>query len=112
MAQPLGQRAERAADNLYAAVHPGDEVRGPRDDLPRELLIALQQSINALGRAADALAPGIGLPDVDTGSESLAQVREFLEPYEAYLDDPGFYDPTLRRAMRTALDVARGANRA
>jgi hypothetical protein len=107
MAQSLGRQAGQAADYLHAAVHPGDELRGPRDDLPRDMLAALQQSIGALGRAEDALAPGIGQADVARGRDALREVRDHLERYEAYLDDDGFTDRTLRWAIRAALAVAR-----
>jgi hypothetical protein len=79
-AQEAGQVAGATADALQAMLYPGDELRGPRDDLPPEAQQALDAAIKALGVAEDALAPGIGQPDVQTGRGKLAEARELLAP--------------------------------
>jgi hypothetical protein len=104
VSESLGKQAAQAADNLYAALHPGDETRGPRTDIPPELVTALQQAIAAFGRAEDALAPGIGQPDLQGGNAALREARDVLEPVE--IGAP-FIDQSLRSVIHAALDVAR-----
>lgn len=96
------------ADDLHSALHPGDELPGPRNDIPPELVTALQQAIDAFGRAEDALSPGIGQPDIPTGNAALNDARELLQPFAAGLPFME-QDQPLQRAIQAALDVARRA---
>jgi hypothetical protein len=79
-AQQAGRLAGATADALHSMLNPGDELRGPRDDLPTEAQQALDAAIKALGTVEDALAPGIGQPELELGRTKLTEARELLAP--------------------------------
>ena len=64
---------------LYYAVHPGDEVRGPRGDIPEQGLEPLLQAIRALNDAELAAEPSIGEPDEAQARSKLDEADRALE---------------------------------
>jgi hypothetical protein len=95
-AQRAGRKAADAATRLHAALFPGDELRGPIAELPNETQEDLNSAILELTHAEDALAPGIGKPDVAAGSRHLRAARKNLQPWASGL-------PFMRAALRNEI---------
>jgi hypothetical protein len=76
--ETVGKRAASAADILHRLVNPGDELRGPRDDLHPDDVEPLRLVVRKLGQVEDLLSPGIGPPDPD-GLRVLREARVALE---------------------------------
>jgi hypothetical protein len=73
------ERVTRAADVLWEAVSPGDELGGPREDLEPFTDEKLREAVKLLNSAEDVLGAAIGPPDV---SEGMKRVREASDTIE------------------------------
>ncbi len=73
------ERVRRAADTLHAAVYPGDELRGSREDVRPEAVAAVDRILALLSKAEYAYAPGIGKPDVEKGTRLVEVASDELE---------------------------------
>lgn len=69
----------RAAEILFAAISPGDEMRGSRSDLPPVADERLRSALRLVNEAEDLLSPGFGQPDERGGEAKLIEASRELE---------------------------------
>lgn len=76
---PILERVTRAADILWEAVSPGDELRGPREDLDPFVDEKLREAVKLLQRAEEFLGAAIGLINEVEGMKLVGEASDAIE---------------------------------